>query len=86
MLGTIFSFDRLSDLSSATEGEIGTALRDLKAAHFILEVHGVTDARYNFVHALTHEVAYKGFHCACDSNFMQGLSNAFDRPAQPQHR
>jgi class 3 adenylate cyclase/tetratricopeptide (TPR) repeat protein len=60
VLGTDFSFDRLRDLSFAAEGEIGTALRDLKAAHFILEVHGVTDARYNFVHALTHEVAYEG--------------------------
>jgi predicted ATPase len=60
VLGTDFSFDRLRDLSTAAEGEIGTALRDLKAAHFILEVHGVADARYNFVHALTHEVAYEG--------------------------
>lgn len=60
VLGTDFSFDRLRDLSSAAESEIGTALRDLKAAHFILEVHGVADARYNFVHALTHEVAYEG--------------------------
>ncbi len=60
VLGTIFSFDRLSDLSSAGADDIGTALRDLKAAHFILEVHGVTDVRYSFVHALTHEVAYEG--------------------------
>jgi class 3 adenylate cyclase/tetratricopeptide (TPR) repeat protein len=60
VLGADFSFDRLRDLSSAAEGEIGTALRGLIAAHFILEANGAADARYNFVHALTHEVAYEG--------------------------
>jgi tetratricopeptide (TPR) repeat protein len=60
VLGPSFRSDRLKDLSARSEGEISAALHELQAAHFILQSASADEERYEFVHALTHEVAYEG--------------------------